>query len=306
MKSAGRTNNGKDVEWRTLTRRDLATFDTFATDAVLTAMKLGGVGRIGSKGHAAIRAANGATMMISRDTSAPRCQANVLADLRRTFPDLKTSDQIRKDSAMTSDATTQTKIECPAKGCDQTFPNLGMVNAHVHADHFICKWEGCKLGPDGGPFIARTGNSLAGHTNIHHKGNKPWLANRERAAINRAATVLAKQEARKKAAIEAVKPYAEPVEVPERVDIAEELAVEEHSRLAHEMEMSTTKSGTPLPDLGPLPPATGDAEAKLALIQEILGDDPRVAKLEKEIADLKALLALVREAVGLDFEDGSK
>lgn len=279
-----RRDSSMSTGWKTLTRRDLTTFDTFATDAVLTAMQLGGVGRIGSRGHATIRGRNGSTMSVSRDTSAPNCQGNVMADLRRTFPEL------RNNAPNTKDISVSTMVVCPAKGCDQTFPTLGAANKHVHDEHYICTWEGCSLGPDGGPFVGRTKQSTAGHINIRHRGNKPWLVNPEKAAAGRAAT-FARKQAEKRAANQQVAPVIELT--------------------------PATKSGTPLPDLGPvddegaqhiapLPSAPSEAEAKLALIQEILGQDPEVVKLRKEVADLKAHLALVREAVGLDFEDGSE
>lgn len=270
--------------WKTLTRRDLTTFDTFATDAVLTAMQLGGIGRIGSNGHVVIRGKHGRTMSVSRDTSAPNTQGNVMADLKRTFPELRNNGTNTKDTAVT------TMVLCPAKGCDEKFPTLGAANTHVHAEHYICTWEGCSMGPDGGPFVGRTKQSTAGHINIRHRGNKPWLINKEKAAAGRAATAAAKKAARDHATEE----IAEVIPMtPEKVariyDVPPEMVDDEGAQ-----------------HIGPLPSAPSDAEVKLALIQEILGVDPEVVKLRKEVADLKAHLALVREAVGLDFEDGSE
>lgn len=297
--------------WKKLTTRDLTTFDDFATDAVLTAMQLGGTGRIQTNGHAKIRGANG-IITISRDSSAPHCRGNIMSDLKRAFPDLKTGDSSKKDTTVTpaifspQNASVQGMLECPAKGCDETFSTLGEANAHVHAEHFICKWvhpvtgKPCDMGPDGGPFIGKSRQSIAGHTNIRHLENKPWEKNREQAAANRAATVAARKQKLKDA-----------TSVIGLVDVHGHPAV---------------VTPTPVVDTegnytGPLPTMTihptvssmdaqavangndPDATAKLALIREILGDDTEVVALKKEVADLKAHLALVREAVGLDFGD---
>lgn len=286
------------TDWKKLTRKDLTTFDKFATDAVLTAMEQGGIGRIGTNGHAKIRGKDGVSITISRDTSAPHCRGNVAAALERAFPALKalkTNAATQKDATVTTKATTtgitqetydasQEMVECPAKGCDEKFRNLGEANTHVHAEHVICKWEGCDYGPDGGPFVGRTNQAIAGHTNVRHKENKPWLQNREQAAVNRAATVAA----RKKAA-------------------AEQAAAKEADLLNGYTDAIVANMNGHAPDtegaqrVAPTPPVDSEAEAKLALIREILGDDFEVAKLKKELADVKAHLALVREAVGLDF-----
>lgn len=278
--------------WKKLTRRDLATFDTFATEAVLTAMELGGVGKIRTNGHAAIRGKNGASMTIARDSSAPHCQGNMLADLKRSFPELRT-DATKEETTVsskptTTDTTTTEMLECPAKGCEEKFSSTTRLGTHIKADHAVCKWEGCDWGPNGGPYVSLTWHGVAGHTNVRHKENKPWLRNQELAAANRAATIKARKEAR--------------VAAEEKLLIEPVPADIEPAKLALNGHGPTATIETPV--AVEAPPATqSDAETKLALIQEILGENPEVARLKKELADVKAHLALVREAVGLDFGD---
>lgn len=282
------------TSWKRLTRRDLTTFDDFATKAVLTAMEQGGLGAIAKNGHAKIRGKNGAAMIIARDTSAPHCQGNVVKALRRTFPDLNGTTQ--KDITMTTTSPTidlQSMLECPAKGCDIRFATADLRDAHVTSEHVVCKWEGCDYGPDGGAFVGRTNQAIAGHTNTRHRGNKPWEANREQAAVNRAATMARKRHNREEVAAGSAALMAAAAQATLASNAAE---LNGFAKAA--AEANGEVSARPL-DV----PVDADAEVKLALIREILGDDEEVAKLKKKLADLKAQMALVREAAGLDAGD---
>lgn len=301
--------------WKKLTRKDLATFDTFATDAVLTAMELGGVGKIRTNGHAAIRGENRATMTIARDTSAPHCQGNVLADLKRAFPQLRTNGATKEEVTVSSKPTTDTAtrtttemLDCPAKGCEEKFSSMNRLREHIkESEHAVCKEEGCDYGPNGGPYISLTWHGVAGHTNVRHKGNQPWLQNQAKAAVKRAATVKAKREAREAAELS---PVAEVMSNGQMSPVAEVMS-NGHVPTATTYPMDVTAPYTgpyaseDTVKAPPAVPSASDAETKLALIQEILGENPEVARLQKELADVKALLALVREAVGLDFGDDS-
>lgn len=301
--------------WKKLTRNDLTTFDKFGTNAVLTAMDQGGIGRIGANGHVQIRGVAG-TLSISRDNSAPHCQGNVTAALERAFPALKAAKTsvatIEKDTIMatktdhTKTDTAPEVIECPAKGCDEKFATLGEANAHVHSEHAICTWEGCDWGPNGGPYIGVSAQAIGGHTNTRHRGFKLHEQNRDKAATKRAATFAAKKKARIEAS--RVVPVAKQasVEVGSFIPDVDLGPTESNGHLSNieawADQAGATRVVEPVKEVA-APATDGDAEAKLALIREILGDDVEVAQLKKEVADLKAHLALVREAVGLDFGD---
>lgn len=304
---------------RKLTRRHLKTFDTFATEAVLTAMELGGLGRIDASGHARIQGKNGVSITIARDTSAPHCQGNVTADLKRAFPELRTNGVTKEEITVSTkptatDTTTTEMLECPAKRCDQEFSSMNRLREHIKAEHAVCKWQDeegpCDGGPNGGPFIGDDGRSVAGHTNTYHKGHQPWMQNREQAAAKRAETV-----ARKKKALENVKltPVAQVMSNGSISPVAEVVS-NGHVATApvESLKAPTLKApaAVEVPVAVPSNGDAGDAEAKLALIQKILGENPEVARLKKELADVNAHLALVREqslrlqeAVGLDVGD---
>lgn len=298
--------------WKKLTRKDLATFDTFATNAVLTAMELGGIGRIGTNGHARIRGEGRETMTVARDTSAPHCQGNVQADLKRAFPQLRTNGVTKEEVTVSTKPTTDTAtrtttemLDCPAKGCEERFSSMNRLREHIkESEHAVCKEEGCDYGPNGGPYISLTWHGVAGHTNVRHKGNQPWLQNQAKAAVKRAATVKAKREAREAAELS---PVAEVMSNGQMSPVAEVMSNGHLPTATIETAPADIELATnPMADMKtPAVPSASDAETKLALIQEILGENPEVARLQKELADVKAHLALVREAVGLDFGDDS-
>jgi hypothetical protein len=277
------------TDWKQLTRKDLTTFDDFATEAVLSAMHNGGVGRIAPSGHAKIRGKNGVAITISRDSSAPHCRGNVTAALKRAFPELNKPSTSEEEAIMATETPTQ--LQCPAKGCDQTFADADMLGSHIDTEHYVCGWEGCADGLDGGPFIARTKQSKAGHININHRGHKPWLVNTDKAAAGRAAAVAARRERAANAAANAETLMA----------AAAAAAANTAAKAAIKAESNGHAPTAKLVQEEVAVPVETDADAKLSLIREILGDDVEVAALKKEIADLKAHLALVREAVGLDF-----
>lgn len=289
--------------WKKLTRRDITTFDDFATDAVIAAMELGGIGRIQSNGHAKIKGVNGNIITISRDTSGPHIRGNMMTALKRAFPELKSDSQ--EDivtSASTSPETGQALLGCPAKGCEQEFATPEALQEHVGFSHYTCKWEGCDMGPDGTAFVGKTRMSVAGHINIRHKGNKPWEHNQQQANAKRAATVAARKakEAQEAPVVKLVDVHGHPAVVapamPEQVAVPPVAGVNVESIGGKGVVMGESVADGNDPD----------AVAKLALIREILGDDTEVVALKKEVADLKAHLALVREAVGLDFGDDDK
>jgi len=307
----------RGTPWKKLTRADLTNFDTTATGAVLTAMDQGAVGRVTARGHATIRGDNGQTMSVTRDTSAPHCKQNIHADLRRLFPEVRLNGTTKKnqDVNMHNDldkpfsdtelpkATNGTLpagdvlLQCPAKGCDKEFVTAGARHAHIRDDHATCTWEGadvehddpsyrCDVGPDGTAFVGASKQSVAGHVNIHHRGARPWEsrdpAKRHAAAVKGAATRARK--AGKKAAGAVSKPVA--------------------NGTAQSRNTATTKSdshteehrGLPMSEVKHRPTTPA---AKLAAIRAILGDDPRVAQLEAQVAELKAQLDLVAEVLHL-------
>lgn len=201
----------KGTTWKKLTRADLRKFDDIATNAILTAMDAGGVGRMNTNGHVVIRGQNGLTMSVTQNTSMPRVKQNIEADLRRVFPQLSkkkdmtqsavtpTFTDIELPQATTSNGNrtvnTVTSIQsvsaddkmlpCAAKGCEKEFVTYGARLTHMRTEHFICKWEGidvehddpnyrCDLA-DGEPYVAASRQGLAGHVNVYHNGHKPWM-----------------------------------------------------------------------------------------------------------------------------------
>jgi hypothetical protein len=71
-------------EWHVLTRRDLNGFDDSARDAILLAMRRGAVGRISKNGHAILRAPDGQTMSVTRNSN--KSKQVVAIKVRRLFP----------------------------------------------------------------------------------------------------------------------------------------------------------------------------------------------------------------------------
>lgn len=319
--------------WKKLTRTDISHFDKDAKRIVLTAMRLGGTGRIGNQGHALIRAAdNDETMSVSRKSSVPNRLENMQKDLRRLFPqsDLTTADESTatmnhtlstSDPDSTNVLTTnengvvvtatgdEQMIPCPAKGCDKEFVTEGAKLAHIRNYHFTCGWVGadvdhddpnyrCDHGTDGTAFIGLTKNAVGGHTNVKHLGSRPWEhrdpAKRSASAQKGAATRAANAA---KAAGRTVK-----AATPKLVDVHDNPAV-----VAPNVERVATERsehrGLPTGDVKHKP--LTDA-AKLQAIRELLGQDPKVAfleaanaKLQAKIDELEAQLALVAEVLHL-------
>lgn len=301
--------------WKKLTRADLrGNFDDTSTRVILTAMNRGGIGRVSNRGHATIRHPDGVrTMSVTRDSSSRKAK-NMLGDLQRLFPEPDNSTTVStKDSTMHQDLTPpftdselsaaanalsmftppETLMPCPAKRCDREFATEGALYRHISDEHVVCDWPDCNLGPDGKAFVGDTKASTNGHISIQHKGNKPWLhrdpSKRHDVAVRAAATRAAKIAA-KNAPSPATKtpaPATAPAMPPAPAVMTEEpkrTSASEHRGLP-----STPVNHKPMSD-----------RAKLNAIRELLGEDPRVAKLEARIAELQAHLDLVREAVGLD------
>lgn len=322
--------------WKRLTSRDLKHFDDNATNAVLMAMEYGGIGKINSNGHAFIRAPGGTgTMSVTRDISSkPNDLKNTQADLRRLFPELRVTGsgatKKKADTSMNSEPSTptftvptpavmgapngiissETMLTCPAKGCDKEFVTGGARYKHITDDHSTCTWEGadvnhadpnyrCDLGPDGTPFVGASVQSVAGHVNIQHKGNKPWLKrDQSPEALAAAGKKAAETKARKakKAAAPVVESAATPVAA-----LPEEKIPPARNVMARNTDTSSVEHrGVPLSEVKHRPTKPTTPAAKLAAIRAILGEDPRVAKLQAEVEELKAHLDLVREALNLD------
>lgn len=73
----------KPTGWRVLTRRELNAFDDSARDAILYAMDHGAVGRISTNGHAILRAPDGRTMSVTRNSN--KSKQVVSINVRRLF-----------------------------------------------------------------------------------------------------------------------------------------------------------------------------------------------------------------------------
>lgn len=192
-------------------------------------------------------------------------------------------------------------LPCPARKCEKEFATEGARYAHIRDDHKTCTWEDCNVGPNGTAYVADNKQALAGHVNIHHKGNKPWehrdnsFKARSAAAHKGAVTKLSR------GLVKNVKSVA----VPAGSTVGE-----------HKASLTPAKKAAAKPvKKAAVPLRTDSSEhrdlttpaAKLAAIREVLGEDPRVTALQAEIADLKAKneelqahLDLVREALNLD------
>lgn len=283
----------KGTRWKKLTRNDLTTFDDFATDAVLTAMARGGIGRVSGRGHVTIRASEGRTMSVTRNTNAPHTKQNIQADLRRLFPEINGTPH-NEESRIMPDLTILPQTDgalavadeepfltCPVTKCDKVFVTEGARYRHVEDDHATCKWPGCDMGPGGTAFVGMNGSAVAGHTNIQHKGNKPWLA---RAEAVRNGTLKRKPKKTAAAPVKAVKVAApKPEKVLASVAVAESNEQPEHRGLP-----TGEVKHKPLTDA-----------AKLREIRKLLGEDPEIKRLRARIAELEAQLELVAEVLHL-------
>ena len=319
----------RGTTWKKLVRKDLTTFDDNATRVVLAAMGQNAVGRITGRGHAFIKAPNGGgTMSVSRDTSAPNCLKNVEADFRRLFgaqQESTTKDESKatmhtdsrympftdvpypsangkKDGEATVAPSNDLMILCPAKGCEAEFVTEGAKYTHIKKEHFECthrelpgvsedKWPAsCTFGVDGTAHVAPSAQSLAGHVNVHHLGNKPW-EHRDPAKRSEAARKGAATRARNagRPVVAEVKRVAVPV-----------VSVEKRPDGVLVADSTPEHRGLPTGDVTHKP-AT-DA-AKLREIRKLLGDDPakdaEVVKLKARIAELEAQLELVAEVLHL-------
>lgn len=254
------------AQWKKLTREDLRAFDTEQTKAVLYAMDRGGEGRISSSGHCIIRNNSGQTMSVSR-SSGGRRKMNVARDLVRLFG---ADDAVSASTNGQHDGHTEPARAAPAR--EDATP------------HLTCPARGCDK-----TFVVE-GARYAHIEHMHHRcpvagcdfvGRVPQslVLHRLRAheGVNPAKN-------RRKRAAEAVATEAEHYErLPEEAGGAPEPA-------------PTTVEESP----------TVEANNKLLMIRELLGEDPRIAELtrrvqelEKERDDALAQLSLVREAIGL-------
>lgn len=347
VRALGHRVRGGGTKWKKLTRRDLTKFDDVATKAILTAMERGGIGRVSARGHATIRASESSgTMSISGNTSAPHIVQNIQADLNRLFPEpAPTKDPsmngdvtptftspadtfelpgatIISENGRTADVTPDEELlPCLAKGCDKEFVTGGARYAHIRDDHATCEWEGpdaehddpsytCNMAPDGTAFVGMGKQSVAGHVNIHHRGNKPWLhrdpsgykASARKGAETRAAK-LAAERAKEAGRQQLVAMAAAAATTPEPQPSLETAPPTKDAPKARNV--SAPKADTSTTEHRGLPqgkvthrPTT--PAAQLAAIRAILGDDPKVAKLQAEVDELKAHLDLVREALNLN------
>jgi hypothetical protein len=321
-------------EFKRLTREDIKTFDKAAKAVVLTAMERGGLGWVSNRGHAIINAPGGGTMSVARSIeSAPHTRQNCEADLRRLFP----QESLTKESkeAMHNDtlsvfsnaplpaaingngAAAVTKsdlIECPAKGCDREFATLDALYGHAGNEHILCKWPACDLGPGGRMFIAPNNQSLAGHTNIQHKGNKPW---EHIDPTKRVATAKKAAATRARIAVKAGTTVGQhKVSVTKRTDGVLVADTPKKPEPAKQVPVVAPKS-TERPEHRALPTGEKTAPvtdaAKLQAIRDLLGEDPRIAllqaanvKLQAKVDDLQAQLDLVAEALHLDGRPAKK
>ncbi len=161
------------AQWKTLTREDLRAFDTSQTEAVLYAMRCGGVARLSNNGHVIIRNSNGQTMSVSRSSGGRRKQ-NVARDLVRLFGAPVEEETRNRNGSSTAPTltvapepepeTTET-LECPAARCTETFVTEGARYQHVAALHYRCS-EGC-----GAVFDTAQGASM--HRRRAHEGFDP-------------------------------------------------------------------------------------------------------------------------------------
>lgn len=312
--------------WKKLTRADLSHFDDIPAEIVLIAMDRGGIGRISTGGHATIRHPDGvSTMSVSRHGTGRKAE-NMRNDLQRLFPLPQNGSTQNGNQEMEAPKFTDIELatrpapadeellKCPAgmpakRACDKEFATEGALYSHIRDDHDTCDWKGpdvehddpnytCDLN-DGAAFVGNSKQATAGHVNIYHKGNKPW---EKRDNSYEARSRAAKKGAETRALHRT--PVAEPAaELPSTAN-------------------TTTTGGPTTVIMTPstLPPVKKLAESKdpdghrglppgavahkpvtdkaiLAAIRELLGEDPQVAKLKKEVADLQAQLDLIAEAL---------
>lgn len=267
------------AQWKTLQRSDLKAFDEDMTKAVLYAMEHGGTGRISNNGHAILRNNNGQTMSVSRSSSGGSRKQNVARDLNRLFggPVTVTRKPVQTPKlnghgaeALGRDVMAGTEnLKCPAKGCEYLAVTQGAIYAHVDKCHYRC---------DECDYIGRTAQARALHVTRTHRGINP-AQNRKQTpppAVEQPAQDQPPQAT-----------DTNPPQQPETPPAAEPTVVPETPGL--------------------------DDHRKLLAIRELLGEDPRITQLQERVAqqqqtidalirerdDVKAQLALVREAIGL-------
>ena len=163
----------RSERWRRLTRRDLMNFDDVSTDAVLTAMDRGGVGRISSKGHAILRAPGGATMSVSPNSNKSK-QVTAIR-VRKLFPETNDKPQAAPQPPPAPNNTNQAEatmpkpdksIACTNPTCDETFATEGALYAHVNSKHVVCPAPGCLYSRD-------SNRGVVPHHRIVHLGLAP-------------------------------------------------------------------------------------------------------------------------------------
>ena len=255
------------AQWKTLQRADLKAFDEDMTKAVLYAMEHGAKGRISNNGHAILRNNNGQTMSVSRSSSGGSRKQNVARDLTRLFGGPVTVTRRPVETTQMNGQGT----EALGRDVMANEPNLrcpangcGYLGATEGAIYSHVQKEHYRC--DHCSFVGKTKQARSLHIARTHEGR------------GGPGTRTAKTPA---PAVEPAGNDEEPPQVPEPTVVPENPTVE--------------------------------ANNKLLMIRELLGEDPRLAQMQERVAqqqqtiddllrerdDLKAQLALVREALGL-------
>lgn len=260
------------TDWRTLTKADLKTFDDHQTKAVLYAMDHGGVGRISSKGHAIIRNQQGQTMSVSRSDGGRRRQA-IASDLCRLFGAPVEDEQPRQvpprsiGTAPSAVARNDDEpVTCPANGCGYVGATQGAVYSHIE------KAGHHRCAAPGCDFVSRATQGVVAHRRIVHEGHAPKRGWRKPKVTTTQVAAPTKTPA-------PAAPATSPQPVPD---------------------------SKPAPDVVNTEAAHYDAVEVLERVREVLGEDPRIAKLQEQVErltrerdDALAQLSLVREALHL-------
>lgn len=282
------------AQWRTLTRQDLRAFDEDMTKFVLYAMEQGGVGRVSNNGHCIIRNNRGQTMSVSRSASGGNRKQNVARDICRLFGDPNDNPKPsppktpEKPQLMQAQPTQQTDevVRCTVKGCTEQFVTEGARYSHIEQNHYRCREDGCS-------FVGKTPQSRALHVTRTHRGINPRQNRKQPRPVE---TV---QPAPDSGLAETPEPTAEqPAEAP--------APQQPETPPAAEPDTDREQPGwyDRVRVVGESP--TVEANRKLLMIREVLGEDPRIAELRgqvddlrRERDDLKAQLALIRDALAL-------
>lgn len=265
------------AHWGKLSREDLRAFDDDQTKAVLYAMDHGGVGRISSSGHAIIRNETGETMSVSR-SSAGRRRLNVARDLVRLFG----AEEEPQASAVVQGAFEREPVR--ATSSVSVAAGGGGGTQTLEQPTIACPAKGCTA-----TFVTEGARYV--HVNEqHHKCPEDGCD-----FVGRVAQSLILHKVRKHTDIDPNDPKYRKKRAAQAVQ----------SEAEGSEQVPYDQGGLPKPVEVATSP-TLEANNKLLMIRELLGEDPRVAQLEQQVQDLlrerddlKAQLSLVREALGL-------